>query len=134
LEGWLTLRSCAHHALGSITTSSAYSLFNLRAVQTNGLKACGLEGWPNLRSCVHALVCVCLYSLLFFTPHSLVAAVSGIILDDGATSTQCYPAVICIFFYLRMILPACLRLVFRHALLLLFNTNILDNDKRIVDS
>ena len=47
---------------------------------------------------------------------------------------QCYPAVICIFLDLQMIVPACLRLVFRHALLLLFTTTILDYDKRIVDS
>ena len=134
LEGWPTLRSCAPHTPGSITASKANSLINLHAVQTNGLEACCLEGWPTLRFCVYALACVCLYSLSLFTLHSLVAAVSGVILDDGATITQCYPAVLCIFFYLHMILPACLRLVFRHALLLLFITNILDYDKRIVDS
>ena len=125
----------ATSALSPIATPRANAIsLNPHAVQTNGLEACCLEGWPTPRFCVHALACVCLYSLLFFSLHSLVAAVSGIILDDGATTMQCYPAVICIFLDWHMILPACLRLVFRHALLLLFTTNILDYDKRIVDS
>ena len=124
----------ATSALGPITTPRANSLINLHAVQTNGLEACCLEGWPTLRFCVHALAYVCLYTLLFFTLHSPVAVAPDIIFEDGATTMTCYPVVFCIFFYLLRILPACLRLVLRYALLLLFTTNILDYDKRIVDS